>query len=826
LAEYDPRAIEPKWQEFWARQDFYRTNDNDNAKKRYYVLEMFPYPSGRLHMGHMRVYSIGDVLARFLRMRGYSVLHPMGWDAFGLPAENAAVEHQVHPAEGTFENIRAMKQQQRALGISYDWNREVTTCTPDYYKWTQWLFLLFYRRGLAYRKKAAVNWCPRCATVLANEQVEEGGCWRCAENVVTRDLEQWFLRITDYAERLLVDLELLSGWPERVRVMQENWIGKSTGAEIDFPIKGREGKISVFTTRPDTLFGVTYMALAAEHPLVEELTRDTAHEAGVREFVEKVSRVSDIVRSSTEIEKEGILTGACCLNPVNGEEVPILVSNYVLMGYGTGAVMGVPAHDQRDFEFAAKYGLEIRVVIDPAGCGLPEGAGEGAYAGAGYLVNSAQFNGLPSEEAKQAITAHLAENGWGRFKVTYRLRDWLISRQRYWGAPIPIIYCDNCGLQPVPEKDLPVMLPADVTFKVGGQSPLAGHVGFLNAACPSCGGPGRRETDTMDTFICSSWYYFRYTDPHNDREAFNRAISDRWLPVDQYIGGIEHAILHLLYARFFTKVLHDAGLTAIVEPFTRLLAQGMVNKDGAKMSKSKGNVVSPDEIIEKYGADTGRLFILFAAPPEKGLDWSDRGVEGCYRFLKRIYRLVDRYADAVKGVNGKTPDSLPEAEQALRRATHAALKKVTADIEGRFNFNTAISAIMEAVNVAYAYANEKGEGADAGVMAETLALLTLMLAPFAPHLGEEIWERLGHTESVHLQTWPAYDPAVLQVAEVEIVLQINGKVRGRLTVPAGLGEDDLKALAATDSRIASLVAGRQLLKAVTVPDKLVNLVVR
>jgi leucyl-tRNA synthetase len=824
LAEYNPKSIEPKWQDFWDRQDFYRTGDN--AEKRYYVLEMFPYPSGKLHMGHMRVYSIGDVLARFLRMRGYSVLHPMGWDAFGLPAENAAIENQVHPAQWTYENIRAMKEQQRALGISYDWSREITTCAPDYYKWTQWLFLLFYKRGLAYRKKAAVNWCPGCATVLANEQVEDGGCWRCGEEVVTRDLEQWFLRITDYAERLLEDLKLLSGWPERVRVMQENWIGKSTGAEIDFPIRGRDDKISVFTTRPDTLFGVTYMVLAAEHPLVEELARGTEHEEKVRDFVEKARRVSEIDRSSEEMEKEGIPTGAYCVNPVNGEEVPVLVGNYVLMGYGTGAVMGVPAHDRRDFEFATRYGLEIRVVINPEGRDLRvEGLSE-AYVDEGYMVNSGRFDGLFGEEGKKAVTAYLEENGWGGFKVTYRLRDWLISRQRYWGAPIPIIYCDRCGPLPVPEEDLPVLLPEDVTFQAGGQSPLAGHGGFLSAPCPSCGGPGRRETDTMDTFICSSWYYFRYADPQNDREVFNREISDRWLPVDQYIGGIEHAILHLLYSRFFTKVLHDAGLTSAVEPFTRLLAQGMVNKDGAKMSKSRGNVVSPDEIIERYGADTGRLFILFAAPPEKGLDWSDRGVEGCYRFLKRVCRLVDRYAGKVKGVNGEVPSGLPQAEQALRRAAHGALKKVTDDIEERFNFNTAISAIMEAVNAAYAYTNDKGDDADTVVMAETLSLLALMLAPFAPHLGEEIWERLGHNESVHLQAWPAYDPAVLQVNEVEIVVQVNGKVRGRLTVPAGLGEGDMKKLAVTDARIARLVEGKQVLKAVTVPDKLVNLVVR
>jgi leucyl-tRNA synthetase len=823
VAEYNPGLIEPKWQEYWEKNNFYHTRED--GEKKFYVLEMFPYPSGKLHMGHMRVYSIGDVLARFLSMRGYSVLHPMGWDAFGLPAENAAIEHQVHPADWTMRNIEAMKQQQRSLGISYDWNREVTTCSEDYYRWTQWLFLLFYKRGLAYKKKASVNWCPKCETVLANEQVEDGGCWRCGEEVLVKDLEQWFLRITDYAERLLDDLKLLAGWPERVRVMQENWIGKSEGALIHFTLSGSEEKISVFTTRPDTLYGVTYMVLAAEHPLVEQLTRGTDREQPVRTFVDKARKLTEIMRTSTEMIKEGIATGATCINPVNGEEVPILVGNYVLMGYGTGAVMGVPAHDQRDFEFAKKYDLPIRVVISPREKLLRAEEMSEAYEDPGLMVNSGPFNDLFNEQGKKAITKYLAENGWGEARITYRLRDWLISRQRYWGAPIPIIYCERCGAVPVPEEDLPVRLPGDVTFSKGGQSPLAQHQGFLQAACPDCGGPGRRETDTMDTFICSSWYYFRYTDPHNGEEAFNRGRCDDWMPVDQYIGGIEHAILHLLYSRFFTKVLHDAGMTAAVEPFSRLLAQGMVNKDGAKMSKSKGNVVSPDEIIEKYGADTGRLFILFAAPPEKDLDWSDRGVEGCFRFLKRLWRLVDRYAGMVQGKNGEF-DGMAGAEKDVRRAVHTTLKKVTEDIEERFNFNTAISAVMEAVNAAYAYMNEKEDDVHPGVMAEVLEMLVLMIAPFAPHLGEELWQLLGYGESVHLQSWPAYDPSVLQAEEVEIVVQVNGKVRGRLTVPAGLTAEEMQSLATSDGRIAGLVAGKQVIKAITVPDKLVNLVVR
>ncbi len=822
MAEYNAGIIEPKWQKYWEENDFYKTDEN--GKKKYYVLEMFPYPSGKLHMGHMRVYSIGDVLARFLTMRGYSVLHPMGWDAFGLPAENAAIENNVHPADWTYANIEAMKKQQKALGISYDWDREVTTCSPDYYKWTQWLFLLFYKRGLAYKKKASVNWCNKCATVLANEQVENGGCWRCGEEVIVKDLEQWFLRITDYAERLLEDLKLLDGWPERVRIMQENWIGKSEGAEIEFTVSGSGEKIPVFTTRPDTLFGVTYMVLAAEHPLVDKLTQGTEREAEVRAFVEKTRKLTDVDRSSTEMEKTGVFTGAYCINPLNGEEVPILVGNYVLMGYGTGAVMGVAAHDQRDFEFAKKYNLPVRIVITPKDHLLKAEEMDAAYIDDGVMVNSAQFDGLANEEGKRAITAELENKGFGRAKITYRLRDWLISRQRYWGAPIPIVYCEKCGTVPVEEESLPVELPNDVVFKQGGQSPLASHEGFLHTACPLCGGSARRETDTMDTFICSSWYYLRYTDPHNDKQAFNREKNDAWVPVDQYIGGIEHAILHLLYSRFFTKVLHDAGMTEAVEPFTRLLAQGMVNKDGAKMSKSKGNVVSPDEIIAKYGADTGRLFILFAAPPERDLDWSDRGVEGCYRFLKRVWRLVDRYADVAtqKGEIG----NIEGAEQELRRAIHGALKKVTEDIEERFNFNTAISAVMEAVNAAYIYMNEKEDNIHAGVMAEALNILVLMLAPFAPHLGEEMWQRLGNADSVHHQPWPLYDSSALQLAEVEIVIQVNGKLRGRLTISAGLSSEEMQAMAMSDSRIAELIEGKQIVKAIAVPGKLVNLVVR
>jgi leucyl-tRNA synthetase len=718
-----------------------------------------------------------------------------------------------------------MKKQQKAMGISYDWQREIATCDPDYYKWTQWLFLLLYKRGLAYKKHAAVNWCPNCSTVLANEQVEDGGCWRCGAEVTLKDLEQWFFRITDYAERLLEDLKLLSGWPERVCTMQENWIGKSEGVEVRFKVKDGTDEIPVFTTRPDTLYGVTYLVLAAEHPLVEKLTAGTEQEAAVRAFVEKTKKLNEVDRTSTEMVKEGVFTGAYCLNPVNGEEVPILVGNYVLMGYGTGAVMGVPAHDQRDFEFAQKYNLPLRVVITPPGQELTADALTEAYVDDGLLINSAQFTGETSEAAKKKIAAYLAANNWGEAKVTYRLRDWLISRQRYWGAPIPILYCEQCGTVPVPEEQLPVILPEDVTFQAGGQSPLAVHEEFLSAVCPQCGGQARRETDTMDTFIDSSWYYFRYTDPHNTELPFTKAKGDAWVPVDQYIGGIEHAILHLLYSRFITKVLYDAGYTAAVEPFTRLLAQGMVNKDGAKMSKSKGNVVSPDEIIEKFGADTVRLFILFAAPPEKDLDWSDRGVEGSYRFLKRVWRLVDRYA-AVLQRAGEQQAEADKSDQEMRRAVHTALKKVTEDIEERFNFNTAISSIMEAVNAAYSYMHEKEDNVHPGIMKEALEILVLMLAPFAPHLGEELWQRLGHQPSVHLQSWPTFDHTALQVAEVEIVVQINGKVRDHLMVPTGLTREALQELALASEKIAQQVQDKQIVKVIAVPDKLVNVVVR
>lgn len=835
MNEYNPRELEPKWQAHWQENNFHQTGEKP-GKDKYYVLEMFPYPSGKLHMGHMRVYSIGDVLARFLRMRGYNVLHPMGWDAFGLPAENAAMEHGVDPADWTDSNIAAMKEQQDALGLSYDWDRELTTCYPDYYRWNQWIFLLFYQKGLAYKKKAPVNWCPRCVTVLANEQVENGFCWRCSSEVKPRELDQWFLKITDYSDRLLDDLELLEGWPQRVKIMQENWIGRSYGSDITFTVKETGDEMPVFTTRPDTLFGVTYMVLAPEHPLVEKIIQGSPQEKEIREFVQTMSRETEISRTSAETEKVGLFTGAHAINPVNGEEVPILVGNYVLMSYGSGAVMGVPAHDQRDFLFANKYNLPIRVVVNPQDQDLTREPLQAAYEEPGVMVNSGSFDGMDNEEGKKAITDWLLERDLGDYRVMYRLRDWLISRQRYWGTPIPMVYCEHCGTVPVPEEDLPVVLPTGLNLANYQQSPLKEMEQFIRTSCPECGQEARRETDTMDTFFCSSWYYMRFADPQCDQAPFRKEQADYWLPVDQYIGGIEHAVLHLLYSRFFTKFLYDQGLVNSPEPFKRLLAQGMVYKDGAKMSKSKGNVVTPDEIIEKFGADTGRLFILFASPPEKDLDWSDRGVEGCHRFLRRVWRLFQQHGDLLQPSSGigaeKAGDIVSElgpAELELRRAMHAAIKKVTYDIEERFNFNTAISAIMELVNSLYAYFNEAGEEQvqhRQDFISRVMETVIVLLAPFAPHICEELWHQCGHQESVHLMSWPVYDPAALEVKEVEVVVQVNGKVRGHIHVAADLSENELIEAATGHERVKPHLEGKEILKAVTVPQKLVNIVAR
>lgn len=786
-------------------------------------------------MGHMRVYSIGDVLARFLRMRGYNVIHPMGWDAFGLPAENAAIENRVSPDIWTARNVAHMKEQQQRLGVSYDWEKEVNTSSPDYYRWTQWLFLLMYERGLAYKKRAAVNWCPHCQTVLANEQVEAGLCWRCESVVEHQEREQWFFRITDYAERLLSDLDLLEDWPERVKVMQQNWIGRSEGAEIAFQVQELPGEeICVFTTRADTLFGVTYMVLAPEHPLLPQLVAGTEREKEVMDFAARVRSESEMERTSEEAPKIGLLTGRHVINPLSGEAVPILVANYVIMTYGTGAVMGVPAHDERDYLFARSYGLPIRPVIQVPESEEREGPAEGLpYTGEGTMINSGEFTGLPNVEGAGRITERLREEHCGDFKVAYRLRDWLISRQRYWGAPIPMIYCERCGTVPVPEEDLPVLLPPAADLSGDRVPPLAAYPSFVNTTCPRCGEKARRETDTMDTFICSSWYFLRYTSPHLSSFPFDKEAAHYWMPVDQYIGGIEHAVLHLLYARFFTKVLYDAGLVGVVEPFSRLLAQGMVYKDGTKMSKSKGNVVSPDEIIGRYGADTARLFILFASPPEKDLDWSDQGVEGCHRFLRRVWRLVEESRDLLAATPGGGGVGGGPAEAALRRALHGTIKKVTGDIEKRFNFNTAISAIMELVNAIYDYRRDVApEKQSRPLLKETLQSLILLLAPFAPHLAEEAWQLLGRAApqqgrrgSVHLQGWPDYDSSALAVDEVEVVIQINGRVRGRITVPAGSAEEELLEAAQREPRIGELLEGKEVVRRIVVPDKLVNIVI-
>ena len=824
---YDFTEVEARWQQYWAENNFYKVTE-DPQKTKYYNLEMFPYPSGNLHMGHVRNYAIGDVVSRYKTMRGFNVLHPMGWDAFGLPAENAAIKHHVHPAKWTKSNIVTMREQLKELGISYDWDREIGSCFPDYYRWTQWLFLRLFEKGLAYRKDATVNWCPSCATVLANEQVVDGACESCDTGVEKKKLEQWFFKITDYAERLLHDLEQLPGWPEKVKTMQTNWIGRSEGVEFNFTVEGSEDQISVFTTRHDTVFGVTYLVLAPEHPLVEKLTRGTAYEQPVQEFVKRISQMNEIIRTSLELEKEGLMIGARAINPMNGEAIPILIANYVLMEYGTGAVMGVPAHDERDFEFARKYKLPIRVVIQPAESTLEADQIDTAFTGEGIMVNSGPFSGLPNEEGKKAVANFMESKGIGQAKVHYRLRDWLISRQRYWGAPIPIVYCEKCGLKPVPDQDLPVILPTDVEFKVNGSNPLTVSPTFMNTTCPDCGGPAKRETDTMDTFVCSSWYFLRFASPHTDQAPFLKEHVDYWMNVDQYIGGVEHAILHLMYARFFTKVLYDLGLIKVQEPFQNLLTQGMVLKDGAKMSKSKGNVVSPEQIIHTYGADTARLFILFASPPEKDLEWSDQGVEGCFRFLNRVWRLVASYSDRVAGI--EVPSSFPKlegSERELRRWTHYALRKVTLDIETRFNFNTAISAIMELVNALYHYqAQVAPEEQDVRVVKEGLESLILLLAPFTPHLTEELWQAIGHTESVHLQAWPAYEEEALVEDEITIVVQVNGKVREKVRVPAGLGRAELQTTVLAMDEVQRLLQGKQLVKVVAVPDKLVSLVLK
>jgi leucyl-tRNA synthetase len=825
--EYRFSEIESKWQQKWEKDNAFRRLE-DPGKKKYYMLEMFPYPSGKLHMGHVRNYSIGDVITRYKTMQGYNVLHPMGWDAFGLPAENAAIGHGVHPRAWTWDNINNMRQQLKGLGLSYDWEREVATCHPGYYKWTQWMFLQFFKKGLAYKKKAYVNWCPSCNTVLANEQVVNSQCERCGTSVGKKDLEQWFFRITSYAERLLKDIEKLNGWPEKVKIMQKNWIGRSEGAMVNFKIEDSDESITVFTTRPDTIYGVTYMVLAPEHPLVLKLVKDTEYESRALEFIDKVQHMNEITRTSEETEKEGLFIGRYAVNPMNGERVPLFIANYVLLEYGTGAVMGVPAHDQRDFEFAVKYSLPIIPVIKPQDDDIDVLNLKSAFEAEGTMINSGPFNGLSNIEGTQQIVKYMEGNGIGRKHVNYRLRDWLISRQRYWGAPIPVVYCEKCGIAAVPEEQLPVILPTDTAFTGKSKSVLAENPSFVQTTCPQCGGPARRETDTMDTFVCSSFYFLRYTDPRNEKWPFSREKAEYWMPVDQYVGGVEHAILHLLYARFFTKVLYDLGLSPVDEPFTNLLTQGMVLKDGAKMSKSKGNVVSPEEIVGKYGADTARLFILFASPPERDLEWSDQGVEGCYRFLNRVWRIVNDFKDTCANCGSDYDNtSLSEQDKQLRFVVHNTIKRVTSDIEERFNFNTAISAIMELVNALYQY-KEKVDSAqqNKAVVGEAISNLLLLLAPFAPHITEELWDLTAHEGSIHEQPWPVYDSQALVQDQVEIVVQVNGRIRDKIMVAADASQQEIEDMVLSLPRIQGHIGDKKVAKVIVVPKRLVNIVVK
>ena len=819
--KYVPSEIEAKWQQQWDMNKTFKVTE-DPAKQKYYLLEMFPYPSGRIHMGHVRNYSIGDVVGRFKRMRGLNVLHPMGWDAFGMPAENAAIKNNSHPAAWTYENMAYMRDQLKQMGFSYDWDRELATCDVSYYRWEQKLFVEMYKKGLAYKKQSFVNWCPSCETVLANEQVEDGGCWRCDTEVVQKELEQWFFKITDYAEELLDFTNKLPGWPERVLVMQRNWIGKSTGCEIDFALDGRDGAIRVFTTRPDTLFGATFMSLAPEHPLALDLTAPERR-AEVEAFIDKVKKTDRIARTADDQEKEGVFTGSYCINPTNGRKMPVYLANFVLVEYGTGAVMAVPTHDQRDFEFAKKYELPLVVVIQSEGETLDPTTMTAAYTEAGIMVNSAQFNGQKSDAAKDAIATWLEGQGKGKKTVNFRLRDWGVSRQRYWGSPIPIIYCDCCGVVPVPDNDLPVVLPRDVHFTGEGGSPLATLESFTRVDCPLCGKPARRETDTMDTFVESSWYFLRYCCPDFEGGMLDKARAQYWMSVDQYIGGIEHAVLHLLYARFFTKVMRDLGYVDVDEPFTNLLTQGMVIKDGAKMSKSKGNVVDPDALIKRYGADTARLFSLFAAPPEKDLDWNEQGVDGCYRFLNRVWKLVHEQLESVSAAQALDLSALSDEERNLRRAVHKTLKKVTEDIDERFHFNTAIAAVMELMNTLQGARLNSPQAA--AVMKEALELVVVMLAPFVPHITEELWQQLGHTTPLSATAWPAWDSEAVVDEELLVVVQVNGKLRSKLSVAVGLDEESIKQMALADDKVKVFTDGLQVRKVIYVPGKLVNIVV-
>ncbi|MDZ4165363.1 MAG: leucine--tRNA ligase [Smithellaceae bacterium] len=857
--KYNPHEIEEKWQRRWEEEKTFKASE-DSQREKYYLLEMFPYPSGKIHIGHVRNYTIGDVVARYKRMKGFNVLHPMGWDAFGMPAENAAIERGIHPALWTRDNIAHMRGQLKRMGFSYDWDRELATCEPEYYRWEQLFFLWMYEKGLAYKKGSLVNWCAQCRTVLANEQVEAGCCWRCSREVEQKFLDQWFYRITDYVEELLAWCDQLPDWPERVLTMQKNWIGKSIGCEVAFPLFDQPGEIKVFTTRQDTICGATFMLVAAEHPLVLELVAGKSCAGEVRNFAERIKKQDRLLRTSDSYEKEGIFLEAYCKNPLTGGKIPIFAANFVLADYGTGCVMAVPTHDQRDFDFARKYSLPLIVVIDRPGEPLDEAAMTEAYTEEGILVNSGPFNGLPSTEALEVIADYLASNGLGRKTIQYRLRDWGISRQRYWGTPIPIIYCDRCGAVPVPQQDLPVELPLDVDITGEGGSPLARHRAFFEVSCPKCAKPARRETDTMDTFVESSWYFARFCSPDfNDIPGLDRKRIDYWMPVDQYIGGIEHAILHLLYSRFYTKMLRDFGVMGADEPFRRLLTQGMVCKEtmscpthgylfpeevagdacshcqetviigkNEKMSKSLKNVVDPDYLIDQYGADTARLFCLFTAPPEKDLEWSDQGVEGSYRFLNRVWRITIDYLEDVTGIEAHRGQAPLEGDlRVLRRKTHQTIRKVTSDIEERFHFNTAISAVMELVNALYQLPRPAKEDRIAlSVVREAIETVIIMMAPFVPHMTEELWAALCGGKPLTDISWPDYDPDIAAVDEITIVLQINGKVRSRLEVPADADEESIKKRAALDDRLNRHLEGKRVVKQIYVPGKLLNLVVR
>lgn len=806
MSVYNFKKVEAKWQKKWEETNQYKTDTRDTSKPLYYTLEMFPYPSGKIHMGHVRNYSIGDVVARFKKMEGYNVLHPMGWDSFGLPAENAAIKHGIHPAKWTYENIDDMKNQLKLLGLSYDWERELATSNPDYYKFTQEIFLKFLEAGLAYKKKSYVNWCPSCETVLANEQVVGGKCERCDSTVIKKELEQWYFKTTEFAEELLQGLDELDGWPEKVKTMQRNWIGKSHGAELVFDIEGTDEKMVVYTTRPDTTYGVTFMCLAPESPLVKELVAGTEYEEAVNEFVQKMHTKTEIERTAADAEKEGMFIGKYVINPVNGKRVPLWIANYILMDYGTGAIMAVPAHDDRDKAFAEKYNLDIIQVIDEDG----------------KLINSEEFNGLDYKTAQDKITEKLAKEGRGKKTVNYRLRDWLLSRQRYWGVPIPVVYCEDCGIVPVNKEDLPILLPTDVEFTGKGESPLTTSKTFVNTVCPKCGKPATRDVDTMDTFVDSSWYFLRYIDNKNEEKMFDSELVNKWMPVDQYIGGVEHAIMHLLYARFFTKALKKVGMVDFDEPFKNLLTQGMVLMDGSKMSKSKGNTVSPLEIIDEYGADTARLFVLFAAPPERDLDWSEQGVEGCFRFLNRVYRLVDELKDIVKS-NAEIKVSTKE-DKAMRYTIHSTLKKVTGELSEKFGFNTAIAALMELINEMYKY--KELDTRNDGIIKEGIETIITILAPFTPHMGEELWEMIGKEGSIFDISWPEYDEKALVKDEIEIVVQVNGKVRAKLSIDANMSKEDMEKTALENEKVKASIDGKNVVKVVAVPKKLVNIVVK